>query len=129
MPKSSPSQEVMGKPITHIAHLSHSENDNLNVGLGGNIGKSFAMQVAQENFDYYVLEVSSFQLDDIQNFRPYISFIVEFESRSSLTNTITTTKNMLWQNLELAENQVGNNYFIYNKDDEMRSKLPSRIRF
>ena len=42
----------------------------MNVGLGGNIGKSFAMQVAKENYDYYVLEVSSFQLDDIQHFRP-----------------------------------------------------------
>jgi UDP-N-acetylmuramoylalanine--D-glutamate ligase len=48
----------------------------MNVGLGGNIGKSFALQVAKENYEYYVLEVSSFQLDDIQNFRPYISLLL-----------------------------------------------------
>ncbi|MBR3990011.1 MAG: UDP-N-acetylmuramoyl-L-alanine--D-glutamate ligase, partial [Bacteroidales bacterium] len=47
----------------------------LNVGLGGNIGKSYAYQVATEHFDYYVLEISSFQLDDIYDFRPDIAII------------------------------------------------------
>ena len=58
------------------------KNDNMNVGLGGNIGKSFVLQVAKENYEYYVLEVSSFQLDDIQNFRPLYFIVIEFESRS-----------------------------------------------
>ena len=47
----------------------------LNVGIAGNIGKSFAFQVAKMNFDYYVLEISSFQLDDIIDFAPKISVI------------------------------------------------------
>ncbi len=46
-----------GKTTTTSLIYHILKNDNLNVGLGGNIGKSFAMQVAQENFDYYVLEV------------------------------------------------------------------------
>ena len=47
----------------------------LNVGLGGNIGKSYAYQVATEHFDYYVLEISSFQLDNCYEFRPDIAII------------------------------------------------------
>ena len=47
----------------------------LNVGLGGNIGKSYAYQVATEHFDYYVLEISSFQLDNCYDFRPDIAII------------------------------------------------------
>ncbi|MCZ2084081.1 MAG: UDP-N-acetylmuramoyl-L-alanine--D-glutamate ligase, partial [Flavobacteriales bacterium] len=65
-----------GKTTTTSLIYHILKNDHLNVGLAGNIGKSFAKQVADENFDYYVLEVSSFQLDDIQNFRPYISLLL-----------------------------------------------------
>ena len=45
------------------------------MGLAGNIGKSFALQVAESNFDYYVLEISSFQLDDMYDFRADIAII------------------------------------------------------
>ena len=65
-----------GKTTTTSLIYHILKNDHLNVGLAGNIGKSFAMQVATENYDYYVLEVSSFQLDDVQNFRPYISLLL-----------------------------------------------------
>src|SRR5690606_39139773 len=64
-----------GKTTTTSLIYHILKNDDLKVGLAGNIGKSFARQVADENFDYYVLEVSSFQLDDIQNFRPFISLL------------------------------------------------------
>lgn len=47
----------------------------LNVGLGGNIGKSYAMQVATEHYDYYVLELSSFQLDNVYDFKADIAII------------------------------------------------------
>jgi len=65
-----------GKTTTASLIYHILRNDHLNVGLGGNIGTSFAKQVADENYDYYVLEVSSFQLDDIQNFRPSISLLL-----------------------------------------------------
>jgi UDP-N-acetylmuramoylalanine--D-glutamate ligase len=65
-----------GKTTTTSLIYYILKNDGLNVGLGGNIGYSFAKQVADENHEYYVLEVSSFQLDDIQNFRPYISLLL-----------------------------------------------------
>lgn len=47
----------------------------LNVGLAGNIGKSFAWQVAEDKYDYYVLELSSFQLDGIFDYKPHIAVL------------------------------------------------------
>ena len=47
----------------------------LNVGIAGNIGNSFSLQVAKMDFDIYVLEISSFQLDDICKFSPHIAVI------------------------------------------------------
>ena len=65
-----------GKTTTTSLIYHILKNAGFNVGLGGNIGKSFAKQVAEEQYDYFVLEISSFQLDDIQNFRPYISLLL-----------------------------------------------------
>jgi UDP-N-acetylmuramoylalanine--D-glutamate ligase len=59
-----------GKTTTTALTYHIMKQGGLNVGLGGNIGQSFAYQVATENFDYYVLEISSFQLDDIEKFQP-----------------------------------------------------------
>ena len=54
-----------GKTTTTLLTYHILKNAGLNVGLAGNVGKSFALQVAVNNFDYYVLELSSFQLDDM----------------------------------------------------------------
>lgn len=94
----------------------------LNVGLGGNIGTSFAKQVAEENFDYYVLEVSSFQLDDVQNFRPYISLLLNL-SPDHLDQYNYNYEEYALAKFKIAENQENDNYFIYSKDDEMSQKL------
>ncbi len=64
-----------GKTTTTSLIYYLLKNAGLNVGLGGNIGQSYAYQVATEHFDYYVLEISSFQLDDIRDFRPDIAII------------------------------------------------------
>ena len=64
-----------GKTTTTLLTYEILKNAGLNVGIAGNIGKSFARQVAQEEFDYYVLEISSFQLDNIKNFAPHIAVI------------------------------------------------------
>jgi UDP-N-acetylmuramoylalanine--D-glutamate ligase len=58
------------KLIYHIL-----KNSGLNVGIAGNIGTSFSKQIAENKFDYYVLEISSFQLDDIVDFKPNIAII------------------------------------------------------
>ena len=64
-----------GKTTTTMLTYHLLKEAGLNVGLGGNIGKSFAWQVAEADFDYYVLELSSFQLDGIINYKPHIAII------------------------------------------------------
>lgn len=111
-----------GKTTTTSLIYHILKNNNLNVGLGGNIGKSFAMQVAKENYDYYVLEVSSFQLDDIQNFRPYISLLLNL-SPDHLDQYNYNYEEYALAKFRITENQENDNYFIYNKEDEMSQKL------
>lgn len=115
-----------GKTTTTSLIYHILKNDGLNVGLGGNIGKSFAKQVADENFDYYVLEVSSFQLDDIQNFRPYISLLLNL-SPDHLDQYNYDYEEYALAKFRIAENQTNDNYFIYNRDDEMSLKLLEKL--
>ena len=64
-----------GKTTTTMLTYHLLKSGGLNVGLAGNIGKSFAWQVADEDFDVYVLELSSFQLDGIINYKPHIAIL------------------------------------------------------
>ena len=64
-----------GKTTTTMLTYHLLKSAGLNVGLGGNIGKSFAWQVAEDKYDSYVLELSSFQLDGIINYKPHIAII------------------------------------------------------
>ena len=111
-----------GKTTTTSLIYHILKNDDLKVGLGGNIGKSFAKQVADENFDYYVLEVSSFQLDDIQNFRPHISLLLNL-SQDHLDQYNYNYEEYALAKFRITENQENDNFFIYNKDDEMSLSL------
>ena len=115
-----------GKTTTTSLIYHILKNDDFKVGLGGNIGKSFAKQVADENFDYYVLEVSSFQLDDIQNFRPYISLLLNL-SQDHLDQYNYNYEEYALAKFRIAENQEKNNFFIYNKDDEMSMSLLEKL--
>lgn len=115
-----------GKTTTTSLIYHILKNDGFNVGLGGNIGKSFARQVAEENFDYYVLEVSSFQLDDIQNFRPYISLLLNL-SKDHLDQYNYNYEEYALAKFRIAENQENDNFFIYNKDDEMSMNLLEKL--
>ena len=115
-----------GKTTTTSLIYHILKNDDLKVGLGGNIGKSFAKQVADENFDYYVLEVSSFQLDDIQNFRPMISLLLNL-SQDHLDQYNYNYEEYALAKFRIAENQENDNFFIYNKDDAMSENLLQKL--
>ncbi|SFI26534.1 UDP-N-acetylmuramoyl-L-alanine--D-glutamate ligase [Halpernia frigidisoli] len=115
-----------GKTTTTSLIYHILKDAKLNVGLGGNIGTSFAKQVASEKFDYYVLEVSSFQLDDVQNFRPYISLLLNL-SPDHLDQYNYNYEEYALAKFKIAENQENDNYFIYNKDDEMSQKLLEQL--
>ena len=65
-----------GKTTTTLLTYHILKKAGYNVGLGGNVGKSFAMQVARENFDYYVLELSSFQLDGMYDFKADVAVLL-----------------------------------------------------
>ena len=89
----------------------------LNVGLGGNIGKSFAWQVAEENYDCYVLELSSFQLDGNIKYRPEIAIITNI-SPDHLDRYDYKYENYIASKFRITMNQTEEDYFIYDADDE-----------
>lgn len=115
-----------GKTTTASLIYHILKNDGINVGLGGNIGTSFAKMVADGNHDYYVLEVSSFQLDDIQNFRPMISLLLNL-SQDHLDQYNYNYEEYALAKFRIAENQENDNFFIYNKDDVMSENLLQKL--
>lgn len=88
-----------------------------NVGLGGNIGQSFAYQVATFSYDYYVLELSSFQLDGIIHFKPDVAVLVNI-SPDHLDRYDYKYENYIDSKFRITMNQTENDIFIYCKDDE-----------
>lgn len=90
----------------------------LNVGLGGNIGKSYAYQVATEHFDYYVLEISSFQLDNCYDFRPDIAIITNI-TPDHLDRYGYEMENYVKAKFRIARNLRPEDCFIFDSDDEI----------
>lgn len=107
-----------GKTTTTSLTYHMYKKAGYSVGLAGNIGKSFAWQVAEENFDYYILEISSFQLDDIQNFKPHIAMVLNL-SPDHLDRYEYTYQKYIDAKFSITKNQDPKDYFIYNEDDPM----------
>lgn len=99
--------------LTH--HLLKQE---LYVGLAGNIGDSFAKQVLEEGFDNYVLEISSFQLDDIIDFSPHIAVLTNI-TPDHLDRYDYKFENYIASKFRIAMNQTENDYLIYDADDDV----------
>src|ERR1700743_2338554 len=92
------------------------KNADLNVGLAGNIGKSFAYQVATEKFEYYVLELSSFMLDDIYQFKADIGVLLNI-TPDHLDRYEYKMENYVASKFRITQNQTKADYFIYCADD------------
>ncbi len=90
----------------------------LNVGLGGNIGKSYAYQVATEHFDYYVLEISSFQLDNCYDFHPDIAIITNI-TPDHLDRYGYEMENYVKAKFRITRNLKPEDCFIFDSDDEI----------
>lgn len=88
----------------------------INVGLAGNVGKSFAKQIAEENFDWYVLELSSFQLDDMFDFRADIAILTNI-TPDHLDRYNYEMQNYVDSKFRILQNQTNIDWFIYNFDD------------
>lgn len=87
-----------------------------NVGLGGNVGKSFALQVARENYDYYVLELSSFQLDGMFDFTADVAVLLNI-TPDHLDRYEYKFENYVASKFRITNNQSKAHYFVYNHDD------------
>lgn len=106
-----------GKTTTTMLTYHLLKEGGLNVGLGGNIGKSFAWQVAEENYDSYVLELSSFQLDGIVDYKPHIAIITNI-SPDHLDRYDYKYENYIASKFRITMNQTEDDYLIYDADDE-----------
>ena len=110
-----------GKTTTTMLVYHLLKSAGLNVGLGGNIGKSFARQVAEDNFDYYVLELSSFQLDGIVKYRPDLAIITNI-SPDHLDRYEYKYENYIASKFRITMNQIEEDFLIYDADDEAISE-------
>lgn len=110
-----------GKTTTTLLTYHIFKKAGLNVGLAGNIGKSFAYQVATENFDYYVLELSSFQLDNMYKFKADISILLNI-TPDHLDRYNYKLEEYVNSKFKIIQNQTSGDSFIYCLDDEITSR-------
>ncbi len=107
-----------GKTTTTMLTNHMFVGGGLHVGMAGNIGDSFAKMVAQQDYGYYVLEISSFQLDGIQEFRPDIAVITNI-TPDHLDRYEYKFENYIASKFRIAMNQKETDYLIYDADDEV----------
>ena len=110
-----------GKTTTSLITNHLLKAANLNVGIAGNIGNSFAQQVSEQNFDSYVIELSSFQLDGIINFRPHIAIITNI-TPDHLDRYDYDFNNYVASKFRITKNQTKNDFLIYDADDRTINK-------
>ena len=107
-----------GKTTTASLIYFLLKNAGLNVGLGGNIGKSYAYQVATETFDYYVLELSSFQLDGMYDFKADIAVLLNI-TPDHLDRYEYDIRNYVDSKFRITRNMRQEDCFIFCSDDEI----------
>jgi len=98
----------------------------LNVGIAGNVGRSFALQVATEGYDYYVLELSSFQLDGMFQFKPDIAILLNI-TPDHLDRYDYNFQNYVDSKFRVAQNLTEEEYFVFCSDDEITIKELEKI--
>ncbi len=106
-----------GKTTTTMLTYHVLKAAGLNVGLAGNIGKSFAWQVADNNYDFYVIELSSFQLDGILEFKPHIAIITNI-SPDHLDRYDYKYQNYIDSKFRITMNQTEEDFLIYDANDD-----------
>lgn len=105
-----------GKTTTTMLTHHILKKAGLNVGLAGNVGDSFAKLVAEEKYDYYVLELSSFQLDDMYEFKADIAILLNI-TPDHLDRYEYKMENYINSKFRIIQNQTNDDWFIYNMDD------------
>lgn len=110
-----------GKTTTTALTYHICETAGLNCAMVGNIGFSFAKQVALNPKQLYVAEISSFQLDDIKTFRPDVAILTNI-TEDHLDRYEYNFENYIRSKFRITMNQTGDDHFIYNADDEVTMK-------
>jgi UDP-N-acetylmuramoylalanine--D-glutamate ligase len=105
-----------GKTTTTSLIYHIFKKAGLNVGLGGNIGQSLAYQVAECNYDYYVIELSSFQLDNMYNFHANIAVLMNI-TPDHLDRYDHKMQNYVDAKFRILQNQTSDDAFIFWNDD------------
>lgn len=124
-----------GKTTTTKLTYHVLKKAGLNVGIAGNVGKSLAFQVATENFDFYVVELSSFQLDDMYEFKADIAMILNI-TPDHLDRYDYEMQNYVNSKFRILQNMTQDDFFIFWSDDpviaaEMKRRkiLPKQLPF
>lgn len=110
-----------GKTTTTLLTYHILKSAGVNVGLAGNVGKSFAWQVAEGNFDVYVIELSSFQLDGMYDFKADVAVLMNI-TPDHLDRYGYDMQNYVNSKFRILQNQTNEDYFIYCDDDEVIRK-------
>lgn len=105
-----------GKTTTTLLTYHILKSGGLNVGLAGNVGNSFAWQVAEKNYDYYVIELSSFQLDDTYTFRANVAVLLNI-TPDHLDRYHYNMQEYVDAKFRIIRNQTEEDSFIYWNDD------------
>jgi len=117
-----------GKTTTAMLTYHLLKNGGVNVGLAGNVGESFAKQVADDelNYDWYVLELSSFQLDDMYEFKADIAILLNI-TPDHLDRYEYKMENYAASKFRVIQNQTEADWFIYNADDPVIMKTVNNL--
>jgi len=107
-----------GKTTTTLMIFHLLKKAKLNVAVCGNVGESFAKLVAEDKHDYYVIELSSFQLDGMFDFKAEIAILLNI-TPDHLDRYDYNMDNYAESKLRILQNQTEDDFFIYNKDDEL----------
>lgn len=107
-----------GKTTTTMLVNHILKEGDFHVGMAGNIGDSFAKMVADSDFDFYVLEISSFQLDGIVDFKPHIVVLTNI-TPDHLDRYDYKFENYIASKFSIVKNQTSDDYLIYDADDEV----------
>lgn len=123
-----------GKTTTTLLTYHLLKHAGFQVGLAGNVGFSMARQVARQKFDWYVLEVSSYQLDGTDTFKPEIGILLNI-TPDHLDRYAYTMQNYVNSKFQLIENMTRQEHFIYYADDDVianeiktRAVVPEQVQ-
>lgn len=116
-----------GKTTTTLLTYHLLKKAGLNVACGGNVGTSFARLVSEKNYEYYVLELSSFQLDGMFDFKADIAVLTNI-TPDHLDRYDYELKNYVDSKFRIIQNQTEEDCFIYSADDPVTAENISRFR-